>query len=231
MNCREAEKLLDGYFDGELDGDAMREAALHVAHCGSCEAELADRERVQGLLRGSVADAVEGLDVDRIWQGVEAAIDDGSGIARRPSAFWRNAGGRGREGGRARTAEAAVLDPGGEWLHRRSRASAWSWAAGAALAAGLAGFVAVRGLPGPGTAEQVASRPSVPRVVAQAQAPVERVAQAEPAAAQGPTGRRGKIAVDSVDFEGHSLAMWSEPETDTTVIWIDEEDPSTSGLR
>jgi len=24
VNCREAEKLLDGYFDGELDGDAMR---------------------------------------------------------------------------------------------------------------------------------------------------------------------------------------------------------------
>ncbi len=231
MNCREADKLLDGYFDGELDGDAMREAALHVAHCGSCETELAQRERVQGLLRGSVADAVEGLDVDRIWQGIEAAIDEDPKVARRPASFWRSAGGRGRAAGRTRAAEAAALDPGGEWLRRNSRSSAWSWAAGAALAAGLAGFVAVRGLPGPGTAEQVASRGPVPRVAAQAEPPVERVAQAEPAAGPGSPGRRGKIAVDSVDFEGHSLAMWSEPETDTTVIWIDDEEPSAPGLR
>lgn len=227
MNCREAEKLLDGYFDGELDGDAMREAALHVAHCGSCEAELAGRERVQGLLRGSVADAVEDLDVDRIWQGVVAAIDDGPAVARRSAAFWRGPASRGR------AADAAALDPGGEWLHRRSRAT-WSWAAGAALAAGLAGFVAIRGLSGPGSPDRLAGREASGRVVASAEAPaspVARLAQAEAPVTPASGARRGRIAVDSVDFEGHSLAMWSEPETDTTVIWIDEDEPSGTRLR
>ena len=51
MNCRDAETLLDGFFDGELDDEKMREAALHVARCGSCDAAIAERERVQGALR------------------------------------------------------------------------------------------------------------------------------------------------------------------------------------
>ncbi|MFM7736986.1 MAG: anti-sigma factor family protein [Alphaproteobacteria bacterium] len=239
MNCREAEKLLDGYFDGELDGDSMREAAVHVAHCGSCEAELASRDRVQGLLRASVADSIEGLDFDRVWRGIETAIEDGASVSRRSESFWRSAKPRGAAGAesRSRAAEAAVLDPRGDWLHRGSRVGAWSWAAAAALAAGLAGFVAVRGLPGAGPADQVASGGPAARVVARAEAPpsapAQRLAEAPLPAPGGPlaSGRRGRIAVDSVDFEGNSLAMWSEPETDTTVIWIDEDEPSGAGVR
>ena len=238
MNCREAEKMLDGYFDGELDGDSMREAAVHVAHCGSCEAEIGARERVQGLLRESVADAVEGIDVDLVWRGVEASIDDGPTVARRPGSFWRRAkprGGPSTGDAASGTPEAAALDPTGEWLRKGAPGRARSWIAAAALAAGLAGFVAVRGLPGSEPATRIATGSGPPGAeIAPGEAvppPVARLAQAPLPVPGAPStsGRRGRITVDSVDFEGNSLAMWSEPETDTTVIWIDEDEPSTAG--
>ena len=56
MNCRDAETLLDGFFDGELDDEKMREAALHVARCGSCDAAIAEREKGEAALSSCSAE-------------------------------------------------------------------------------------------------------------------------------------------------------------------------------
>ena len=40
MTCREVEKLLDLFLDGELEARAMRAVALHVTRCAACEALL-----------------------------------------------------------------------------------------------------------------------------------------------------------------------------------------------
>jgi anti-sigma factor RsiW len=238
MNCRDAETLLDGFFDGELDDEKMREAAVHVARCGSCDAAIAERERVQGALRATVADDIEGLDLERIWRGVEAAMAEDARVGSQPAVWWRPARAAGRVPGRrpahapGLAREASRLDPEGEWLHRTrggGRAMAWSVGAAGALAAGLLAFLVARGK----ARVEVAVDRAVPATTTVATAPVAAPAPVDQFAAAPtlPTRNSGRIAVDSVDFEGHSLAMWSEPETDTTVIWIDEDEPSVTGVR
>ena len=98
-----------------------------------------------------------------------------------------------------------------------------------ALAAGLLAFLVARGK----ARVEVAVDRAVPATTTVATAPVAAPAPVDQFAAAPtlPTRNSGRIAVDSVDFEGHSLAMWSEPETDTTVIWIDEDEPSVTGVR
>jgi anti-sigma factor RsiW len=51
MNCKEADALMDGYFDGELDLVHSLELERHLAECATCSAQL-DRRRT---LRASLA--------------------------------------------------------------------------------------------------------------------------------------------------------------------------------
>lgn len=74
MNCRETERLLDTFFDGELDGRLMRDAALHITRCPSCEKELQAKETVRVALAGTIQHEVESVDLTSLWAGVEGAI-------------------------------------------------------------------------------------------------------------------------------------------------------------
>jgi len=246
LNCRDAERLLDAFFDGELDGRLMRDAALHVTRCKRCESEVGDRERLQELLVAAVDDEVSQVDVGRVWQGVAAAI--GSSAADRGARSRRGAGRRnGADHGWLRLAAASSrstgwligrrapartaddggfdesLDPAGEWLAReapRSASRSWPLAAGAALAASLVAALLVgRGDAPVGDAPVVPQIASAPTAPSRAEPASARMAMAKPAASQ--------VQVESVDYSGgRSLAMWTEPETDTTVIWVDDEDPT-----
>lgn len=72
-------ELLSNYLDGELDPEAERETAAHLAGCPECGALLAELRRV--LVR---AQALEDLPPrEDLWPGVAAAI----GAA--PSRRWR----------------------------------------------------------------------------------------------------------------------------------------------
>ena len=234
MNCRDAERLIDTFFDGELEGRLMREAALHVTRCKRCEAEIVDREQVHDLLGAAIDDDLAAMDVGRIWTGVEAAIAD---VAQRPGreqrasllrpAQWfrlaaastRSNGvvvGRGRRGATlaqaSRVASDDELDPTGQWLRPESsvsRRGTWSLAAVTAIAASLVAAVLLTRGDAP-TGTTVASAPD-------ATPSIGAVAMVNPPASQ--------VKVESVDYSGRSLAMWTEPETDTTVIWVDDEEP------
>lgn len=74
MNCREAERLLDTFFDGELDGRLMRDAALHITRCQSCERELQEKEGVKNLLADTIEVDLSTADLSTVWAGVEAGI-------------------------------------------------------------------------------------------------------------------------------------------------------------
>lgn len=74
MNCRQAERLLDTFFDGELDGRLMRDAALHVTKCQSCERELQAKEGVKTLLADTVRTDADAVDLGSLWTGIEAGI-------------------------------------------------------------------------------------------------------------------------------------------------------------
>lgn len=247
MNCREAERLIDTFYDGELDGRSMRDAAMHITRCKHCEAGLAQRERVQALLSGTIEHEIADIDLGSIWAAVEPTLDlAGSRSTLRVAAASSRVGGLllGRRHVIDRDDE--TFDPG-TWEEppsRTHRAWRWSVAGGVALAASvlLAISIApqltqspevVAAKPAPGGATEVARVASPATTVAQ-RAPVAaepfEVARAGVGRAVRPASNK-QVQVESVNFPRSAVSMWSEPASDTTVIWIDDEELAASGRR
>jgi anti-sigma factor RsiW len=90
VTCREAEKLLDLFVDGELDGRLMRAVALHVTRCGPCEALLQGLERLQDAVAETMTDAVADVDFSRFWSSIVGRVE---AVQR----SWRGLRGRARE--------------------------------------------------------------------------------------------------------------------------------------
>lgn len=260
MNCRDAERLIDTFFDGELEGRLMRDAALHVTRCKRCEGEIVDREALQDILRSTIEEDLAATELSQIWQNVEAATfgslegrrdADSAGWLRLAAASSRMSGvllGR-RPGGRSSADRAfeAELDPAGEWLQaprafapRRALPLAGMTALAASL---LVAVLLTRGNAptelAHGNAPAEVARASAPAEVARANAPSEvpqMLARATSPLSMGEALQStetpaSQVEVESVDYAGRSLAMWSEPESDTTVIWIDDEESPSPGQR
>lgn len=254
MNCREAERLIDTFYDGELDGRSMRDAAMHITRCKSCEAALAQRERVQELLSSTIEHEIADIDLGSIWAAVEPTLDQTGSR----SAGLRVAAASSRIGGlilgRRHAAEPddEGFDPGtwDEPAPHAHRAWRWSVAGGVALAASV--LLAVTLVPqltespqgGIRVAAEKSSSPSTgPSELARAGSPATVVAQRPPVAAESfEVARAGvgrpvrpasnkQVQVESVNFPRSAVSMWSEPASDTTVIWIDDEELAASGRR
>jgi anti-sigma factor RsiW len=165
MTCRDTEKLLDLFLDGELEARAMRTVALHVTRCAACEGDLQHRERVQDAVAETFADAVAEVDFSTFWPSVETRIAA-------PPGPWR---------GRARRA-----------AHRLAAAGRSPLVATATTAAAvaLAALLLWRGLPPP---------------------------------AAPPAARNNQVRIESLASDARSVALFSEPETQTTVIWVVDE--------
>lgn len=244
MNCREAERLIDTFYDGELDGRSMRDAALHITRCKRCEAELNQRENLQKLISTAVEDQIADIDLGSIWAAVEPTLNTPA----RSTPSLRAVAGSSRVGdlllGRQRPEESSdELDPE-SWDAPPSRGrGAWRWsvAGGAALAASVLLALALVPAESPtGGAERTIASTEAARPPAAAQV----VAQRAPAVAGGPPfavanagfaraarNTNKQVQVESVNFPRSSVAMWSEPATDTTVIWIEDEELAASGRR
>jgi hypothetical protein len=70
MTCREVERSVDLFLDGELDGRVMRAIALHVTRCAACEKLVHGLERLQDLVADAIEDAVGDVDFSRFWSDV-----------------------------------------------------------------------------------------------------------------------------------------------------------------
>jgi len=154
VNCREAERLIDTFFDGELDGRSMRDAAMHITRCKRCEAELADREQLQKVLVRAIDDEIAGVDLSRIWAAVEPTLD-GARVRRLPGLEWKSlrlAAASSRLGGvllgdgasRDGLDDDALVTHFGS-AHARGRGWRWSLAGGTALAASVLLAIALIG--------------------------------------------------------------------------------------
>ncbi len=220
MNCREAERLLDTFFDGELDGRLMRDAALHITRCQSCEREVRAKEGVRDLLVGTIEQGVQGADLSSIWAGVEAGIrgdvpvDVSTEESPRRRLFGRRSGGR-HGGGRTRT------------VVRRVSAAAGM----GAMTVGLAAFLLFPVESGerladsePGTPEKAPVQVAAPgRSVP---VPAQRaVAAAKPATrssvatvALGPVPRDEPLSSEwpqqvqagVLEYDNHAMSLWSD---------------------
>lgn len=203
MNCRDAARLIDYFFDGELDGRVMRDAALHITRCASCESELHDRERVQGLLAESIHRELDQMDLSVIWTAVDREL--ALAPTDRNRARFATAEVAGAESWSADEEwnGAGIAATPGAFGRRWSRVGSSLTVAGLALAASILVAVMMLGY-GPGR-DQTAQTASV---------------------SPPPHASANQVRIESMDYPGSSVAMWSEPEDDTMVIWIEDDDPT-----
>src|SRR5213594_3487306 len=75
MTCREVQKLLDLFLDGELEARAMRGVALHVTRCPACEAILQRLERLEDVIADTFSDAVAEVDFSTFWPRIAARAE------------------------------------------------------------------------------------------------------------------------------------------------------------
>lgn len=208
--CDEIGLLLGAFEDGELEPHEMQEVARHVVQCAACEAELNGYRQLGIVLRS----ATPLPDLNGFANSVVARIDQ------LPAPFFE----RIRKYLGAMTENFAGAMLGG--------------LAGAAVAIVTAILITpyARQLianrhPRPQT-RQVAMRS--PTVAGQAKPP-ERLASAAPdSAGPGSSEQHGLLDASSdagrpsavisrLEADSPSVAVWSEPRNDTTVIWVPDQ--------
>ena len=216
--CDDIKLLLGPFEDGELEPHEMQEVARHVVACTACDGELADYRTLGLAMRGGA----ELPDLSGFAAAVLERVDDlpialGTRVRRFFNSF---AGGI---GGTLATAmataaiaviTAVVLTPyarqftfGGRFAHPPQAATVASStrAARPALAGGANALPAASAidLASQGNADDAAD-----------------TALVDSTAGHGPS-----TVISRLEASSPSVAVWSEPQTDTTVIWVPEQQP------
>ena len=71
------EAMLQGYFDGELSGELMESATLHLASCSTCAAAAREMEEEIHVMMTALAPEFEaGVPTERLRQRIDAAVLD-----------------------------------------------------------------------------------------------------------------------------------------------------------
>jgi hypothetical protein len=71
------EAMLQSYFDGELSGEMMENATLHLASCSTCAAAAREMEEEINLLMTALAPEFEaGVPTERLRERIDAAVLD-----------------------------------------------------------------------------------------------------------------------------------------------------------
>ena len=90
-----SEEILQQYFDGELAGERMEDAALHLAGCQTCAAALRELESEAELLYSALAPEFEAVvPTERLQRRIDAAIAGlqavGPVASQASTSGWRN---------------------------------------------------------------------------------------------------------------------------------------------
>ena len=202
--CDDIKLLLGAFEDAELEPHEMQEVARHVVGCADCEAELAAYRRLGVALRGTMPLP----DLNGFASAVTARIE------RLPAPF-----------------PTRVRKFFGELA-----ASFGGALTGGMAAAAVAIVTAV--LITPYARQFMLSRHAAPRasqLASASQTPpaIPRLASATPVAsavqpvddalANPGKGNRPSAVISRLEADNPSVAVWSEPENDTTVIWLPDQ--------
>ena len=197
--CDRTRLLLGPFDDGELEPHEMEDVALHVVGCAGCKSALDDYRSLGVALR----DAAPQPSLEGFARTVQARIQK-------------------------------IPTPIKVRLRRRFGSLAESIGAAIAMgAAGAAAAVITVALVTPYAQRFAGHTAPPPNIVASARqaAPVMRqeadvsdaavakvVAQAEDSAEQS-----SQAVISQIEAESPSVALWNEPKTETTVIWVPDQ--------
>ena len=217
--CDDIKLLLGPFEDGELEPHEMQEVARHVVGCADCEGELADYRTLAVSLRGAAATPdLAGFSAAVLARIEELPIPFGVRIRRYLTSFSDGIGATiatGFAAAAVAVVTAVILTP---YFKQ-------------------APFLATARAP-----PRVAQQPTV-RITTRC-----RCASISPALTLGPLFQRrsltdlsvggGSIApvagppdvsgnsgaiISRLEADSPSVAVWSEPQTDTTVIWVPDQ--------
>src|ERR1700731_987041 len=191
--CGEISMMLGAFEDSELEPNEMQEVAYHLARCESCTGVLADYSTL-------------GRDLRSITAVPSLAGFSSAGVARVDR----------------------LPQPGLTRIERFFRRQLESVGAGFAWGGAVVAAAIVTIILMPPYAEQFANRGALPTIVASSDrnaAPALRPAQVADAASNEPTmaDNDSHADISRLESENHSVAVWSEPRRDTTVIWLPDQ--------
>ncbi len=196
VDCSEIRPLLSAFGDGELEPPELLKVARHLAGCSDCERESADFSAVGIHLRDTLESAVSSIPLAGLTEAVQARISQ-----LRPSLWSRFE----------------------RWLEAvDERVSATLSLASAAIA--IAALTAIiltpyaREYTAGHDVQVAASAPVRPAAAAAQTRMAEAIAPAERALVED-----SRAIISRLESENPAVAVWSEPRTDTTVIWLSEQ--------
>lgn len=203
-DCDHIKLLLGPFDDGELEPHEMEDVALHVVGCAHCKSALEDYRSLGVALR----DIAPRPSLDGFAQAVQARIE-----RIRPSVITRvrrrfgklaesigAAAAMGAVGAAAAVLTAIIVTPYAQHLMRRQEGSPEVAAAGRETAPMV---IASAPQASPAVLDNIP--PDVAQVMAQAQDEAARNSQA---------------VISQLEADSPSVALWNEPQTRTTVIWV-----------
>jgi hypothetical protein len=233
--CNEIELLLGPFTDGELEPHEMEEVALHVVACRNCKAALVDYRALGVTLRGAIAlPELAGFSAtvhERIQQfRVPLHIR-----IKRPFDWFGERMGTAFAMGAA-AAVAAVITAVVVTPYAGRISNALRQASGNASVANRDTSAPTASVPEQRKPAQEVAASSQPRNsvgAAPSQSNDSAIANAgdgaNPNNVGGAPQAEETVAADSqaiisrLEADSPSVAVWSEPQTDTTVIWVPDQ--------
>ena len=191
--CGEISMMLGAFEDSELEPNEMQEVAYHLARCESCTGVLADYSKL-------------GRDLRSITEVPSLAGFSSAVVAR------------------VERLPQPVMTRIERFIRRQleSVGTGFAWS-GAVVAAAIVTIILMTPY-----ARELANRGTLPTVVASSDhnaAPAPAPAQVADATASEPTmaDNDSHADISRLESENHSVAVWSEPRRDTTVIWLPDQ--------
>jgi len=214
--CEDMKLLLGPFEDGELEPHEMQEVARHLASCAECEGELADYGSLPVSLRGAAAlPDLTGFTTAVLARVEGLPIPIRARIRRYFTSFADGIGATiatGFAAAAVAVVTAVILTPYFKQAHfnfdlkGHQEVASTTWSAPPAAAKQVAendGALAI--------SPDVANRISSPD------------AFGDNGGAIRPVEASSGTIIDRLEADSPSVAVWSEPQSDTTVIWVPDQ--------
>lgn len=231
--CDDIKLLLGPFEDGELEPHEMQEVARHVVGCDDCEGELADYRAMAVSLRGAAA----APDLACFSAAVLARIADlpiplGLRIRRYVTSFSNGIGATiatGFAAAAVAVVTAIVLTP------YIKQAPFWAGArVPAAIARGESPSPLESGAPPQSFASEQSAGPAnvasagrdeatLANDIANGLAAGDDGGNLAPVDVPADASRNSGAIISRLEADSPSVAVWSEPQSDTTVIWVPDQ--------
>jgi len=204
--CSEISPMLGPFEDGELEPHEMQEVARHLAHCPACEKMLADFDVIGNQLRSGI---VASPSLDGFAASVMARIEE------LPVPLTV----------RVRRTLRSI----GEYLNSGFMMATVATAAAVITLAVVTPLIRHRIANGPADNSIARIENAPTQQIAKAPGDVAAVkhdvetAPADLAGAEGELPADSQAVISRLESEIPSVAVWSEPRANTTVIWLPEQ--------